>query len=76
MKKLISIIAICTFTVAVAQETPKKDCCAGKDKKECKMDGKKMAKTCDMKDHQDCKDKKNCKMTAESKEKKSAKKAA
>ena len=55
MKKLISVLAIAAFTVAYAQETPKKSCCAGKDKKECKMDGKKTAKNCDMKDHKDCK---------------------
>jgi hypothetical protein len=71
MKKILSVIAFTAFTVAFAQETPKKDCCAGKDKKECKMDDKKMAKTCDMKDHKNCKmDKKDCK------EKKASKKAA
>ena len=76
MKKLISVLAITAFTFAYSQETPKKSCCAGKDKKECKMDDKKMAKTCDMKDHKDCKDKKDCKMTAEAKDKKATKKAA
>ena len=56
-----------------SQETPTKDCCAGKDKKECKMEDK-MAKNSDMKDHKDCnmdgkmakncdmKDHKDCKM--------------
>lgn len=74
---MISILALTAFTFAFSQETPKKDCCAGKDKKECKMDSKKMAKSCDMKDHKDCKmDKKDCKMTAESTEKKATKKAA
>ena len=77
MKKIISVLALIAFTFAYSQETPKKDCCAGTDKKECKMDRKKMAKSCDMKDHKDCKmDKKDCKMTAESTEKKATKKAA
>lgn len=69
MKKIISVLAITAFTFAYSQETPKKDCCAGKDKKECKMDGKKTTKTCDMKDHKDCK-------TDHSKDKKEAKKVA
>ena len=55
MKKLISVLAIAAFTVVYAQEAPKKSCCAGKDKKECKMNGKKTAINCDMKDHKDCK---------------------
>ena len=55
MKKIISVLAITAFTFGFAQETPKKSCCAGKDKKECKMEDKKVAKACDMKDHKDCK---------------------
>ncbi|MGZ5209694.1 MAG: hypothetical protein ACXWB4_06040 [Kaistella sp.] len=55
MKKIFSVLAITAFTLGFAQETPKKSCCAGKDAKECKMDAKKTAKTCDMKDHKDCK---------------------
>ncbi|MBN8623121.1 MAG: hypothetical protein J0L47_08330 [Flavobacteriales bacterium] len=55
MKKIISVLAISAFTLTFAQEAPKKSCCAGKDAKECKMDGKKTAKNCDMKDHKDCK---------------------
>ena len=55
MKKIVSVLAITAFTFGFAQETPKKSCCAGKDAKECKMDGKKTAKACDMKDHKDCK---------------------
>ncbi|TXF74951.1 hypothetical protein [Chryseobacterium sp.] len=55
MKKIISVLAITAFTMTFAQETPKKSCCAGKDAKECKMDGKKTAKSCDMKNHKDCK---------------------
>ncbi|MBW8361367.1 MAG: hypothetical protein K0M56_04175 [Kaistella sp.] len=55
MKKIISVLAITAFTLNFAQETPKKSCCAGKDAKECKMDGKKTAKACDMKNHKDCK---------------------
>ena len=70
MKKIISVLAIAAFTLNFAQETPKKSCCAGKDKKECKMDGKKTAKTCDMKDH------KNCKGDCKEKDKKDAKKVA
>jgi len=70
MKKLMSVLAITAFTFAYSQETPKKACCAGKDKKECKMDSKKTAKTCDMKDH------KNCKMDCKEKDKKDSKKVA
>ncbi|WP_304344789.1 hypothetical protein [Chryseobacterium koreense] len=70
MKKIISILAIAAFTASFAQEAPKKDCCAGKDKKECKMDSKKNAKACDMKDHKDCK------MNASKEKKEEAKKAA
>ena len=55
MKKIISILAVSAFTFGFAQETPKKSCCATKDKKECKMEDKKTAKACDMKDHKDCK---------------------
>ena len=55
MKKIISVLAITAFTFGFAQETPKKSCCAGKYKKECKMDDKKVAKACNMKDHKDCK---------------------
>lgn len=55
MKKIISVLAVATFTFGFAQETPKKSCCAGKDAKECKMDTKKTAKSCDMKNHKDCK---------------------
>ena len=55
MNKIISVLAITAFTFGFAQETPKKSCCAGKDKKECKMDDKKVAKACNMKDHKDCK---------------------
>ena len=55
MKKIFSVLAISATTLGFAQETPKKSCCAGKDKKECKMDGNKTAKSCDMKDHKDCK---------------------
>lgn len=69
MKKIVSVLAITAFTFGFAQETPKKSCCAGKDAKECKMDGKKTAKACDMKDHKDCK-------MDHSTEKKAAKKMA
>ena len=70
MKKIISVLAISAFALTFAQEAPKKSCCTGKDAKECKMDGKKTAKNCDMKDHKDCK-------VDHSKEKKAeAKKAA
>ncbi|SEF66919.1 hypothetical protein SAMN05421847_0589 [Halpernia humi] len=67
MKKIISILAISAFTFTYAQETPKKTCCAGKDKKECKMDEKKMAKSNNSKacktKMKDCKmSKKDCKM--------------
>ena len=55
MKKVISVLAITLFTLGFAQETPKKSCCAGKDKKECKMADKKSEKVCTMKDHKDCK---------------------
>jgi hypothetical protein len=55
MKKLFAIVTVSVFTLGIAQNTPKKDCCAGKDKKECKMDGKKTAKACNMKDNKDCK---------------------
>ncbi len=41
MKKIISVLALAAFTFGMAQETPKKDCCAGKGKKECKMSHKK-----------------------------------
>ncbi|WP_417431547.1 hypothetical protein [Halpernia sp.] len=68
MKKIISILALSAFTFTFAQQTPKKDCCVGKDKKECKMDNKKMAKTSDTKKDtkmmkKDCEMKmKDCKM--------------
>ena len=56
MKKFLAMAAITAFTFGMAQETPKKSCCAGKDAKSCKMDSKKRtAKACDMKDHKDCK---------------------
>ncbi len=66
MKKIISILAITAFTFCFAQEAPKKSCCAGKEKKECKMDGKKSAKACDMKDHKNCKG--NCDAKAKKQE--------
>ncbi|UOE42400.1 hypothetical protein MTP09_07145 [Chryseobacterium suipulveris] len=71
MKKFISVLAITVFTIGFAQEAPKKACCAGKDKKECKMDNKKTAKACDMKGHKDCKN--SCDAKAK---KEDAKKAA
>lgn len=55
MKKLIAILAVSVFTLGMAQETPKKACCAGKDKKECSTKDKKACKTM-----KDCKDKKSC----------------
>ena len=70
MKKIFAIVAVSAFTLGFAQETPKKSCCATKDAKECKMNSKKMAKSCDMKDHKDCK------TACDAKAKKSAKKAA
>ena len=70
MKKIISILAVSIFTLTFAQETPKKACCSGKMAKDCKMDAKKTAKSCDMKDH------KNCKMDCKEKDKKDAKKVA
>lgn len=70
MKKIISVLAVTAFTFGFAQETPKKTCCAGKDAKECKMDAKKTAKACDMKNHKDCK------MHTDAKAKKAAKKVA
>lgn len=69
MKKIISVLAISASTLGFAQETPKKPCCAGKDAKECKMDGKKTAQNCDLKNHKDCK-------MNHSKENKAAKKFA
>ncbi|KIA90433.1 hypothetical protein [Kaistella jeonii] len=89
MKKIISVLAITACTFAYSQETPKKDCCAGKDKKECSMEGKKTSKGCDMKDHKDCKmdgnktakacdmkNHKDCKMDCKEKDKREAKKVA
>lgn len=56
MKKVFSVLAIAAFSLTFAQETPKKSCCAtSNSKKECKMGDKKMAKSCDMKDHKNCK---------------------
>jgi hypothetical protein len=55
MRKIISFFAVTVFTFGFAQESPKKSCCAGKDKKECKKEDKKTAKACAMKDHKDCK---------------------
>jgi len=69
MKKIISILAVSMFTLTFAQETPKKACCSGKMAKDCKMDAKKTAKSCDMKDHKDCK-------MDHSKDKKESKKVA
>ena len=69
MKKMLSVLAITAFTFGFAQETAKKSCCAGKEAKDCKMDGKKTAKACDMKNHKDCK-------MDHSTEKKAAKKMA
>ncbi|MEN9487258.1 MAG: hypothetical protein RIR56_946, partial [Bacteroidota bacterium] len=34
MKRIIAVLAISVFTLGMAQETPKKSCCAAKDKKE------------------------------------------
>ncbi|MBU4539150.1 MAG: hypothetical protein L6264_04770 [Weeksellaceae bacterium] len=69
MKKIISVLALTAFTFSFAQEAPKKACCTGKDAKECKMDAKKTAQSCDMKNHKDCK-------MDHSKDKKAAKKIA
>lgn len=55
MKKLITVLAIATFAFTYAQETPKKACCEGKDKKECKTEDKKSTSATDAKDHKDCK---------------------
>lgn len=59
MKKLISILALFAFTFGMAQETPKKEDCKGKDKKECKNKA-------ECKDKKDCKDKKACDMKGKS----------
>ncbi|MDQ0475831.1 MULTISPECIES: hypothetical protein [Chryseobacterium] len=67
MKKVISVLAITIFTLGFAQEAPKKACCSGKDKKECKMGDKKDNKACTMKDHKDCKG--TCDMKKEEKKK-------
>ncbi len=62
MKRIIAVLAISVFTLGMAQETPKKSCCAAKDKKECSAKEK---KECASKDKKDCKaeankDKKSC----------------
>ena len=59
MKKFLAMAAITAFTFGMAQETPKKSCCAGKDKKECSSKDK---KACANKDKKSCdsKDKKAC----------------
>ena len=62
MKRIIAVLAISVFTLAMAQETPKESCCAAKDKKECSAKDK---KECAAKDKKDCKaeankDKKSC----------------
>ena len=38
MKRIIAVLAISVFTLGMAQETPKKSCCAAKDKKELKTE--------------------------------------
>lgn len=43
MKKLILALAVVSFTLTTAQETPKKACCSDKEKKECTMDKDKKA---------------------------------
>lgn len=69
MKRIIAVLAISVFTLGMAQETPKKSCCAAKDKKECSTKDK---KECSTKDKKECtsKDKKDCKAEA-NKDKKS-----
>lgn len=54
MKKLLAVLALSAFTISFAQETPKKACCAhkDKDKKECTTKDKK-----DKTEHKDCKTK-------------------
>lgn len=43
MKRIIAVLAISVFTLAMAQETPKKSCCAAKDKKNAALKKKKNA---------------------------------
>lgn len=64
MKKWITAAALAVCTLGMAQETPKKSCCAGKDVKSCSTEKKKTAHACDGKDHKSC--------TADQKAKKAA----
>jgi hypothetical protein len=66
MKKIFLTIALAIFSVGFSQETPKKACCAGKDKKECATKDK---KECSDKEKKECsgKDKKECKTDANAK---------
>ena len=51
MKRIIAVLAISVFTLGMAQETPKKSCCAAKDKKECSTKDK---KECSAKEKKEC----------------------
>ncbi len=76
MKKLISVLAVSVFALGMAQETPKKSCCAGKSKKDAKSCDMASKKSCDTKDK---KDKSCCDMhgkSTDAKSKKEAKKQA
>ena len=50
MKRIIAVLAISVFTLGMAQETPKKSCCAAKDKKECSAKEKKECASKDKKE--------------------------
>lgn len=54
MKRIIAVLAISVFTLGMAQETPKKSCCAAKDKKECASKDKKDCKAEANKDKKSC----------------------
>jgi Ni/Co efflux regulator RcnB len=58
MKKIIAVIAVAIFSLGMAQEAPKKECCSSKQKKECSSKDKKASSS---KDKKECaKDKKAC----------------
>lgn len=56
MKKFGTVIAIAIFSMVFSQESPKKSCCANKNKKECTTKNKK-----------ECADKKECTTDAKNK---------
>lgn len=61
MKKIMFMLCLSVFALGLAHESPKKSCCADKNKKECSMKNK---KECSTKDKKTCKekmgDKKSC----------------